>query len=394
MDTQDGGRVSGTDSQSGDRAAGIDTPGGDTAAGIDTPGGEPGGWRSSEPGVHQLGRTGAAALGPGGRGRGSAEAGAAGWVESVRLAERPDGAGRWRFTAVGRWGAPPRGRARAVVLALALVAAVIGAARLVQPPGVAASVPAPGISAAAQAGDRGRDDGRSLGVGAEVPDAPGEAQATQGSTPGALGEPAGTPASGPSGATASSGPGQSTSPPAVAGAEPALQGVDWWSVVAELDARRSEALETADPAGLAGYAQPGSAAWRADEALIADLAARGLRPLGLRAAVMAIERAEVAGSEVRLQVVDQRSAYDLIDVDGSVHSRVEAAGPARWSIVLAPVQPREGEAPGASDPAVAPGTDADAEPDPERAGVEPEVAVDPGWRVVSVELLSSGGVSP
>ena len=55
---------------------------------------------------------------------------------------------------------------------------------------------------------------------------------------------------------------------------------DWWAVLAELDARRVRTLTQLAPALLADYAQPGSAAWEEDAALVADLRGAGLRPRG------------------------------------------------------------------------------------------------------------------
>lgn len=217
---------------------------------------------------------------------------------------------------------------RAALMALAVVAAVVVAARFVQPPDAVASGPGP---AAVVALDGQADPG-----------------------PLASGAPSSTPT-----------PGGSAS------AE--LQGTDWWSVMAELDARRNATLESADPAGLATFAQPDSPAWLADEALVADLAARGLRPEGLRAQVMAIEQVEPVGAQVQLQIVDARSAYDLVDDQGLIVSQVDQAASARWAIVLAPAGP----------------VDAAAEND-----ADPDLGPDPGWRVVSVELLERAGATP
>ncbi len=106
-------------------------------------------------------------------------------------------------------------------------------------------------------------------------------------------------------------------------------------MLAELDRRRAQALTALDPDLLAAYAQPGSAAWSADAAVVADLRARGLHPEGLTSRVLAVERSERQGEQVRVQVVDQRSAYALVDDRGSVVQSVPEAGLTRWSVTLA-----------------------------------------------------------
>jgi hypothetical protein len=111
---------------------------------------------------------------------------------------------------------------------------------------------------------------------------------------------------------------------------------DWWEVLAELDRRRARALTALDPGLVAGYARPESAAWSADTELVADLRARGQRPQGLVSRVLAVERAELRGGQARVQIVDQRSAYSLVDAHGEVVESVPAAGHTRWSVTLAP----------------------------------------------------------
>ena len=109
---------------------------------------------------------------------------------------------------------------------------------------------------------------------------------------------------------------------------------DWWAVLAELDQRRGRALSALDIDRIADYAQPGSAAWESDAALVTDLRARGLRPQGLTSRVVAVERSEGSGGRVRVQVVDQRSAYTLVDAQGSVVESVPEAGLTRWWVTL------------------------------------------------------------
>jgi hypothetical protein len=109
---------------------------------------------------------------------------------------------------------------------------------------------------------------------------------------------------------------------------------DWWAVLAELDRRRGRALSALDSDLIAHYALRGSAAWESDAALLADLRARGLRPQGLTSRVVAVERSEGSGDRVRVQVVDQRSAYTLVDAQGAVVESVPEAGLTRWWVTL------------------------------------------------------------
>ncbi len=109
---------------------------------------------------------------------------------------------------------------------------------------------------------------------------------------------------------------------------------DWWQVLAELDRRRARALTALDPDLLADYAQSGSPAWSADAALVSDLRERGLRPQGLTSRVLAVERSERQGGRAKVQVVDQRSAYTLVDAQGSVVELVPQAGLTRWWVTL------------------------------------------------------------
>jgi hypothetical protein len=132
----------------------------------------------------------------------------------------------------------------------------------------------------------------------------------------------------------------------------------WWAVLVELDRRRVRALAEVDPALLSRYADPESSAWRQDSALIADLAANGLRPYGLESALVAVERVQADGDHAQVQIVDRRGAYSLVDAGGVVVQQVERAGLARWVVTL------------------------------RRA--DPSPAPDPGWRVVEVVPIALG----
>jgi hypothetical protein len=126
-----------------------------------------------------------------------------------------------------------------------------------------------------------------------------------------------------------------TAAPDVAGGALSAGPPDWWEVLAELDRRRARALSALDPDLVADYARPGSPAGTADLGLVADLRARGLRPQGLGSRVLAVERAALQAGQARVQVVDQRSAYSLLDARGDVVERVPAAALTRWSVTLA-----------------------------------------------------------
>lgn len=174
-------------------------------------------------------------------------------------------------------------------------------------------------------------------------------------------------------------PDSSTGPPAGPG-EP-----DWWDVLAELDRRRAVALAETDVALLRDYAQPRSPAWESDEALILDLSARGLRPEGLTARVLAIEGVDLDGARATVQAVDKRSGYTLVDEEGEVVQVVEPSLASRWLITLEKA---------GSDGAALDGAGADKQPSTEGAGRDPTdrgtgseaaaPASDPGWRVVEV----------
>jgi hypothetical protein len=150
--------------------------------------------------------------------------------------------------------------------------------------------------------------------------------------------------------------------PSAPAVDPADPTPDWLAVLAELDRRRVRAFAEVDPALLSGYVDPDSPAWRQDSALIADLAASGLRPKGLESALVAVEGAEVDGDHAQVQIVDRRGAYSLVDAGGVVVQQVERAGLTRWVVTLRRVDPS---------------------PQP-----------DPGWRVAEVVPIPSSGNAP
>ena len=177
-----------------------------------------------------------------------------------------------------------------------------------------------GIARAAETGAAGAGarTGWELAGGTAVGDGDGEGQAGPGSSPGE--------------APANVAEAPRTGPEAVN--DRTTGSPDWWAVLAELDQRRGRALSALDSDLIKDYAQPGSAAWDSDAALLADLRARGLRPQGLNSRVVAVERSEGSGGRVQVQVVDQRSAYTLVDARGAVVESVPEAGLTRWWVTL------------------------------------------------------------
>lgn len=110
--------------------------------------------------------------------------------------------------------------------------------------------------------------------------------------------------------------------------------VDWRAVLVELDRRRAGALQARDQAGLAKYAAPGSAAWQSDARLIAELAKRSLRPVGLATRIVAVEDVRLGDEGASIKVVDERGSYQLVDRSGEVKQRVAGTGQRRWRVKL------------------------------------------------------------
>ena len=275
---------------------------------------DPAGWRSSIPGVSQ--REGAAA--------------SLGIVTTGGRMSPPADTGATGDSQAGRGGVHRGGRAlpwRAVGLAVMGLAAILGLAR------VAGNVGAGQVGAVWQWGREGERERVAGRVAGSAPMDGGLAAAATGvpspvAEPSASGEPSA--ASGEPGGSAQSGASAVPTSGDVLLAEPP----NWWAVLAELDTRRSAALAALDLDSLAEHALPGSPAWDADAALLADLQEQGLRPDGLTSRVLAVERVERQGVRAQVQIVDQRSAYALVDARGEVVDRVEAAPRATWSVSL------------------------------------------------------------
>lgn len=123
--------------------------------------------------------------------------------------------------------------------------------------------------------------------------------------------------------------------------------MDWWSVLAQLDQSRASALAAREVSDLDAYTVPGSPAWDQDVGLIGDLHERGLTPVGLTTRVVGMEEAPEEGDPdtgtlVELVIVDERSAYSLVDDGGAVIEQVPVSGLRRWRITLVGSDPEAG----------------------------------------------------
>ncbi len=110
--------------------------------------------------------------------------------------------------------------------------------------------------------------------------------------------------------------------------------MDWWGVLGAIDARRASALEALDDSSLGEYTEPDSPAWAADVALLDELRAHGLRPVGLVTRLIDIRPFSAHLDDAELRVVDERSAYDLVDASDEVVASRPATGPRAWSVRL------------------------------------------------------------
>jgi hypothetical protein len=108
---------------------------------------------------------------------------------------------------------------------------------------------------------------------------------------------------------------------------------DWTAVLDGLDAARSRAFATADPAALSAVWAADTPGLRADTAAVQGLRARGERVHGLRHAVRSVD----AGDDedpVRLEIVDVLAAYEIRDGSGNVVQRGAERGPTGWTVEL------------------------------------------------------------
>lgn len=243
-------------------------------------------------------------------------------VRRPKAARRP--AGRWRTPGIG-WGRLSVLLAVPLLLAGAVLAGVQWA-RL-QPaatPASLAATPAPSVTAASGASPSQQPPPRVHPTPAATHDLPAR--------PSPRPPPAQPPALDPphfrSGCPA--GPGSSTATSTGAPAEP------WPLVVRELYARRSAALESADPGALCAVYAPDSAALASDLRRLRRYSAERLRVADLDFRVRAARLVARRDGSVVLAVTDRLAPYRLVDVAGG-GTVAELPGLARttWRLVLA-----------------------------------------------------------
>ena len=93
-----------------------------------------------------------------------------------------------------------------------------------------------------------------------------------------------------------------------------------------LTALRADVMSTGDAGALATVEVLGSPAHTADAAILADLAARGLRVEGLSVTVAGAELVTTEGAQARVAVTSATSGYRLLRADGTTESTVAAGG--------------------------------------------------------------------
>ncbi len=126
--------------------------------------------------------------------------------------------------------------------------------------------------------------------------------------------------------------------PAAAGGGAGADAADWLALVTELDTARAHALSAADPALLDGVYTASSPQRSADTAVVADLAAKGLRVQdGTHRIISAgIVPPDGSGSAtVRVAVVDSMPAYPIVDAEGDPVGQTAARSEERRILVLA-----------------------------------------------------------
>jgi len=111
----------------------------------------------------------------------------------------------------------------------------------------------------------------------------------------------------------------------------------WATTLSGLDAARSGAFATADPARLEAVYAPGAPALRRDRAVLQRLAAAGLRARGLRLRAVEVAVLATAARRVRLHVRDAMPAYQLVDTRGRVVESRPGRALLGWSVTLARV---------------------------------------------------------
>jgi hypothetical protein len=112
----------------------------------------------------------------------------------------------------------------------------------------------------------------------------------------------------------------------------------WREILGSLDRARAYAFATGDPAALAAVYAPGSPGLAADRAAIARLRAAGCRARGVRHTIRSLAEISHDDRTVVLRVVDELSAYDVVEASGRVvqHTSPRAAMPFVVRIVETP----------------------------------------------------------
>jgi len=110
--------------------------------------------------------------------------------------------------------------------------------------------------------------------------------------------------------------------------------IPWSAVLAALDAARTQAFVKGAIDQLNNVDAADSAALKSDQAALSTLKAAGLTPRGLSVELMSVTEVSRTTDTVNLQVVDRASAYDLVDVGGTVNEHHNARGDTTWAITL------------------------------------------------------------
>lgn len=108
----------------------------------------------------------------------------------------------------------------------------------------------------------------------------------------------------------------------------------WVEVVTALDDARLRAWTTHDEAALRAVVVPGTSFERTELAALRRWRSSGLVPRGLRVDVGSAGVVSRDGSTVVLDVVDERSAYEVVDTEGRVVETVPARGRRAWRVRL------------------------------------------------------------
>ena len=110
--------------------------------------------------------------------------------------------------------------------------------------------------------------------------------------------------------------------------------VAWRATLAALDAARSKAFATGDPALLDAVYAPSAPALRRDRHALAEITDVGVRARGLHMTAGRVRVMARTPDRVRLRVTDVMPPYALVDADGAVVERRAGRGERSWSVVL------------------------------------------------------------